>query len=182
MDWLYFWLLIINSNIYPFIHHSCKIVSPVVLYSGLRELLGKPIRGWWRSVPPLKHFDSHWVTLSRNSDACFSLDLPSPSRGTRVRRDGQRRLLSALSFSICMSHPAAAPGTICNTHTTPWSANTHTLHAQVVIRWHSLPLTRMEPSHFILGRTGIVYDFGSHKQTNGRNVLRRRANKLFKIL
>lgn len=89
----------------------------------------------------LKRFDSHRVTPSRNTDACLSLDLPSPSRGKAARRGGRRRLLSALSFSICMSHPAAAPGTICNAHTTPRSANTRALHAQVVIRWCSLPLT-----------------------------------------
>lgn len=127
----------------------------------------------------LQHFDSRRVAPSRNSYACFSHDLPSPSGGKPVRRGGQRRLLSALSFTICMSHPAAAPGSICNAHTTPPSANTHVLHARVVIRWCSLPLTRTEPFRFILRQTGIVYDFGSHKQTNARNVLRRRASRLF---
>lgn len=115
------------------------------------ECCGNPISA------SLKHFDSQWVTLSRNSDACLFLDLPSPSRGKPVRRGGRRRLLSALSFSICMSHPAAAPGTVCNAHTTPRSTNTRALHAQVVMRRRSLPLTRTEPAcRFILGRTGIV--------------------------
>lgn len=79
MDWLYFWPLVINSNIYPFIHQSCKIVSLVVLHSGLRGMLGEADQGEVAVGASFKRFDSHGVTLSKNSDACFSLDFPSPS-------------------------------------------------------------------------------------------------------
>lgn len=74
---------------YPFIHQSCKIVSPIVLHSGLRGMLGEADQREVAVGASFKRFDCHWVTLSRNGDACVSLDLPSPSRGTRVRRDGR---------------------------------------------------------------------------------------------
>lgn len=88
-----------------------------------------------------------------SSSTALSLGLPSPRRGMLGWRDGQRGLLSVVSFSSCMSHPAVLLALfVTPTHNTTKRSihvctNTHCTLTTVC--WSRVPVTFIIP-HWIL--------------------------------
>lgn len=89
-----------------------------------------------------------------SSSAALSLGLPSPRRGMLGWRDGQRGLLSVVSFSSCMSHPAVLLALfVTPTHTLPPSAAYTCVHIHTALSqplcWSRVHVTFIIP-HWIL--------------------------------